>query len=664
MRRLAFVASALVLATPALGEPDPPSVANVLASLHRLVKLDGVVISPDGNRVAWVEKVPTPDGPASDRSIIQVADRTHPERPPIRITAKAGADHDEDSLDFSPDGQRLAFLSDAAKKNQPELYVADVATGKVTQLTELTGHLEQPRFAPDGKTIAVLYLEGVADALGPLGPATRQTGVVEEKIVEQRITLVPADGGGAPRAVSPATLFVYEYAWRPDGQALAAVAAPGSGDDNWWIAQLHVIDVAGGGDRAIYKPALQICQPTYSPDGSKIAFIEGLMSDAGANGGDVFVVPATGGKTTNLTPGLRGSASSLSWSRPDEIRFGMVVEGDSAFAGVPATGGKVHVLWRGAQNIHKDWVVEAAFSRDGSVAAAVSESFDRPPEIVAGALGSLQPLTRRNQALASPAGAAQSITWKSDRFDVQGWLLAPTGGAGKKAPMVVIVHGGPAGVERSTWNDTALLLASQGYFVFMPNPRGSFGQGEAFTRANVKDFGYGDLRDILAGVDAAARKSPIDLERVGVFGHSYGGYMAMWAVTQTRRFRASVASAGIANWQSYYGQNRIDKWMIPYFGKSVYDDPAVYAKSSPITFISKVRTPTLVLHGERDAECPLPQGQEFWHALKTLGVDTQLVIYPDEGHHFLDPAHERDHAERMVGWFDRFLKPVAVLPAQ
>jgi dipeptidyl aminopeptidase/acylaminoacyl peptidase len=222
--------------------------------------------------------------------------------------------------------------------------------------------------------------------------------------------------------------------------------------------------------------------------------------------------------------------------------------------------------------------------------------------------------------------------------------------------MVVIVHGGPAAAWRARFTEIVHVLASQGYFVFLPNPRGSFGQGEAFTRANVKDFGHGDLRDVLTGIDAAVRAAPVDGARIGVYGHSYGGYMTMFAVTQTRRFRAAVASAGIANWQSYYGQNRIDQWMLPYFGKSVYEDPAVYARSSPMTFIAQAKTPTLVLVGERDAECPMPQSQEFWHALKTLGVETQLIVYPDEGHHFRDPAHERDHTERTVGWFDRFLK--------
>jgi dipeptidyl aminopeptidase/acylaminoacyl peptidase len=225
-----------------------------------------------------------------------------------------------------------------------------------------------------------------------------------------------------------------------------------------------------------------------------------------------------------------------------------------------------------------------------------------------------------------------------------------------KAPMVVIVHGGPASAVRPSWSDQALLLASQGYFVFMPNPRGSFGQGEAFTRANVKDFGYGDLRDILRGVDAVLAAAPVDASRIGLYGHSYGGYMTMWAVTQTDRFRAAVAGAGIASWQSYYGQNRIDQWMLPYFGKSVYDDPEVYARSSPITFIKKVKTPTLVLQGERDAEVPLPQAYEFWHALRSLGVETQLVVYGDEGHHIRKPANVRDQVQRIVGWFDSHLK--------
>ena len=192
--------------------------------------------------------------------------------------------------------------------------------------------------------------------------------------------------------------------------------------------------------------------------------------------------------------------------------------------------------------------------------------------------------------------------------------------------------------------------------MFYPNPRGSFGQGESFTQGNVRDFGYGDFRDIMAGVDEVVRTLPVDSKRIGITGWSYGGYMTMWAVTQTNRFRAAVAGAGLANWQSYYGENDIDEWMIPYFGASVYDDPAIYARSAPMTFIKNAKTPTLLLVGERDGECPAPQSREFWHALKTLGVETELVIYPGEGHVFNQPDHERDVMMRLILWFDHYLK--------
>jgi dipeptidyl aminopeptidase/acylaminoacyl peptidase len=637
----------------------PVPAGDVLRQLQSTVSFRAVTLSRDGRRVAWMEKVQTPDGPAADESLLYVQDLGGAQ--PKRITAsRDGKAHDEDEPAFSPDGQSLAFLSDAARPHQPQLYLADLRTGKVRQLTRVTGHLEQPRFSPDGKALSVLFIEGGADERGPLMPASRQTGVVQEQIKEQRLSLVPADGSAPLRPLSPADLFVYEYDWRPDGGGFAVTAAHGSGEDNWWFAQLYTVDAKTGATRLVHKPAFQICEPTFSPDGRRIAFIEGLMSDAGANGGDIFVVPAGGGEPRDLTPGYRGTPATLHWIKPAEILFGLQIEGDSAFAAVPTDAAAApRLLWRGSESLHAHWAVGASFSADGATFAAIHESFSEPPEIVAGALGNWRRITQRNAKVHVPGGEARSVRWKSDDFDVQGWLLSPSSPAGGKAPMVVIVHGGPASAVRPSWSDQALLLASQGYFVFLPNPRGSFGQGEAFTRANVKDFGYGDLRDILRGVDAVVASAPVDPARIGVYGHSYGGYMTMWAVTQTDRFRAAVASAGIASWQSYYGQNRIDQWMLPYFGKTVYDDPEVYARSSPITFIKKVKTPTLVLQGERDAEVPLPQAYEFWHALKSLGVETQLVVYGDEGHHIRNPAHVRDRTQRIVGWFDAHLKAQA-----
>ncbi|MGH9600406.1 MAG: S9 family peptidase, partial [Terracidiphilus sp.] len=218
--------------------------------------------------------------------------------------------------------------------------------------------------------------------------------------------------------------------------------------------------------------------------------------------------------------------------------------------------------------------------------------------------------------------------------------------------------GGPSYANLARWpsaNFGPAPFSALGYFVLMPNPRGSFGEGEKFTQAVRKDFGYGDLRDILAGVTAVEATYPIDPHRVGVTGWSYGGFMTMFSITQTRRFRAAVAGAGISDWLSYYGENSIDQWMIPYFGASVYGDPAVYAKSSAINFIRQAKTPTLIVVGDRDGECPAPQSFEFWHALRDLGVPTRLVVYPDEGHGFVNPAHRRDVMERAVDWFARYM---------
>jgi dipeptidyl aminopeptidase/acylaminoacyl peptidase len=340
----------------------------------------------------------------------------------------------------------------------------------------------------------------------------------------------------------------------------------------------------------------------------------------------------------------------------------LVVEwtgGSAAIGTLDLGSGKHDQVWRGDEAIHTGVWGNFSVARDGKTSAVVRSDLKHAPEIWVGKVGAWTQLTRLNVAHKPAWGDGKSVTWKSDGHVVQGWLVYPRDfDASKKYPMIVATHGGPAGLAAPHWPEPRwdpVFLSALGYFVFWPNPRGSYGQGEAFVRANVKDFGGGDLRDVMSGVDAVLKQAPIDPNRLGVTGWSYGGFMTMWTVTQTNRFKAAVAGAGISNWQSYYGENSIDQWMIPYFGASVYDDPAVYAKSSPMTFIKKVKTPTLVLHGDRDSEVPTPQGYEFWHALKALNVPTELVIYPEEGHAIAKPEHQRDIQERLVAWFDRYL---------
>jgi dipeptidyl aminopeptidase/acylaminoacyl peptidase len=376
----------------------------------------------------------------------------------------------------------------------------------------------------------------------------------------------------------------------------------------------------------------------------------------------VFQVSAAGGAAKNLTRGMAASASNITW--PKNSRYLFFTEhhdGGSAISQLDPATGQTERLWQGDESINPPFDDSGiSMTDDGKSSAVIRHSFKQPPEIWSGRMGDWKQVTHENRMRKPLWGEAKSLHWINNGFNIQGWLIYPAGfDAGKKYPMVVAVHGGPASSVKPSWprpGYNPALLSQQGYFVLMPNPRGSYGQGEKFAAANVRDFGGGDLRDILAGVDEAIRTAPVDPQRIGITGWSYGGFMTMFAVTQTNRFKAAVAGAGISNWQSYYGQNSIDTWMIPYFGASVYDDPAVYAKMSAIDFIKQVKTPTLVVVGDRDGECPAPQSYEFWRALKTLGVKTQMVVYPNEGHSFHKPEHQKDVLLRMIGWFNENLR--------
>ncbi len=639
-----------------------PSLDATLSQFAGLVEIRDLAVAADGRRVCWVQSVNDKTGALPGRSFLELIDldaQGKPTGPPKRADscAKGCA---ISAPAFSPDRASLAFLSDAQKKGQPQLYLRDLAKGQTRRLTQLDGALSAVRYSPDGKKIALLAIEGDASAAGPLGPAPANVGVMEEVIHESRIAVVDL-ASGKVALVSPPDLFVYEYDWSPDSNSFAYTGAHGSGDDNWWVAELFTQSAAGGAATSLLKPQMQLAVPRWSPDGKSIAFIGGLMSDEGLTGGDLYLISKAGGEARNLTPKRKSSPSWFQWASADSLLVAEWAAGESAIFTLRPSDGATTLLHHSLRHLGVErYSLSLAALAGGSRAAFVAQDFQKPAEVYFGALGdesSWQKLSHLNEKLSPWWGAAQSIHWAKDGFDEQGFLLAPSGvEPGKTYPMITLVHGGPAWASSPGFNELWGTIAAQGFYLFLPNPRGSFGQGEAFTAANVRDFGGGDLRDILAGVDAAVAAAPIDQERLGLFGWSYGGYMAMWAVTQTQRFQAAVAGAGIANWQSYYGENKIDQWMIPYFGASVYDDPGVYAKASPINFIKQVKTPTLVLQGELDAEVPAAQALEFWHALKTFEVPTQLVVYAGEGHLFRKPENQRDMYRRLLGWFAEHLK--------
>jgi len=650
---------------------DPALLQKIVG--HRGIGISDLAISPDGTQIAYGTA-----GKVGER--IEIIPASGKGDKKTLSAGPADKECNTTTPSWSPDGKALAVISDCGAKEpkdeQGQVFVIQVANGAVKQLGALKGNVESLNWSPDGKLVSFLYVANSTRASGAVAAQRVPEGVIDQQMVSEVQRLAALDtAGGAVTFLTPENLHIYEYDWAQDAKSVVYTAAPPPGENNWWVAKLYMQSVGGeaGQPTVVLDPGvvtgamhgMQMMMPRISPDGEEVAFIGGLMSDFGSTGGDIWLISAHGGEPKNLTEGRKSSPNWIHWDGAQAIMFRELDQSeevmrlldlpDSRQSFVPNQAVKVparEALFRAPESI----TLSVA---DNGVVAMVRRGFDRAPEIWAGKFDHLEQLTHLNADAKPNYGKTESLTWESDGFRVQGWLSYPVDyDPHKKYPMIVSVHGGPAAAVTSSWgNGYAAAFTNAGYFFFQPNPRGSFGQGEAFVQANRKDFGYGDLRDILAGMDKILKEYPVDANRIGITGGSYGGFMSMFAPTQTQRFKASVAFAGISDWLSYYGENSIDQWMIPYFGASVYDDPAVYAKMSAINFVKNIKTPMLILVGDRDGECPPPQSFELWHALRDLNVPTELVIYPNEGHGVSTREHSIDVLAKTLDWFAKYMPP-------
>jgi dipeptidyl aminopeptidase/acylaminoacyl peptidase len=492
-----------------------------------------VSISPDGRFVVWsqTDRGVNESSPPSEPKLI-LRDLRSPKDAPRHIAVEQGKTRrDGHDPAWSPDGTQLAFLCETGNQGHPQIYVVPAEGGPAKQLTHLNCAISNLCWSPDGKRVGYLFIENATRAAVPTAAVPPQTGVVGTESFVQQIGAVEVETGRTSK-VSPREYYVYEYAWAPDSRTLAAVAARPPGDDNWYVAQLYTLSINSGSMQSILKTSMQMAEPSWSPDGKSIAFIGGLMSDEGLTGGDVFAVSATGGAPKNLTPELKASAAWLKWLPSGRIVFTEQVDGGSGICSIDPATGHLETLWTGGESIAGETRNGISIAGDEKTVALVRQTFEQPPEIWTGPIAAWQPLTSSNAQLSPQGGKAVCLHWKSDPFTVQGWLLYPMGvQKNRRYPMIVMPHGGPAYQYQPSFGTTRFFhptsFSRRGYFVFLPNPRGSYGQGEQFTRGNVRDFGYGDLRDILAGVDEVLKSYPVDPNRLGVTGWSYGGYMTM-----------------------------------------------------------------------------------------------------------------------------------------
>jgi len=667
---IAFLSATVLFIAPIRAQTPASSnevISNLLTQLSRVQMPRQSEMSPDGHTVAWV----TPDGDTGTRIYLRSLDGAPDETKTISIPAST-TKCDEGDVAWSRDSKRIAFDSDCATPGQQQVFVVDVASSDSTpqRLTNVKGYVHGVAWSPDNQRLSFLFVENATRPPNATSAIKPRIGVISTATMAevQRVVVLAAPqstrNGDMPQItlVSPKDLHVFEFSWSPNSKEIAYVASAPPGEDNWWTAQLYTQAVADGTPHSIFKPKWQIAVPRWSPDGNQIAFIQGLMSDEGQTGGDIYLIPAAGGPARDLSPGRKASPAWPHWMGAHKLGFTEVVDGEARFSVIDSRTGVEDKSARVTFPATIDDGVRQlslSFSRDGSVVAMIRSSFAQPPEVWAGSLTDLKQITHLNDSLHPDWGNAESVAWNNEGFHIQGWLMYPKNyDPHVKYPMIVWVHGGPANKVLPRWpfaEYSAAAFSNLGYFVLMANPRGSFGEGESFTEANRKDFGYGDLRDILAGVDMVTKKFPVDPARVGITGWSYGGFMTMFAVTQTHRFQAAVAGAGISDWKSYYGENSIDQWMIPYFGASVYDDSAVYAKSSAINYIREAKTPMLIVVGDRDGECPAPQSFEMWHGLRAMHVPVKLVVYANEGHHIASAADNKDVIRRALQWFEQYM---------
>lgn len=613
-------------------------------------------LSPDGQQVAYVLMEPVSDQPRRQGRIWVVNINGGEPRP---LTKGPG---DDSSPRWSPDNQQVAFISkikEEGSKGKAQLYIIPAQGGKARQVCTIPNGVSDLEWSPDGKLIALLSLEGEEPKSDPQVVTSNR---------HQRLWTIRPDYD-IPEPVTPDGLTVWEYAWSPDSKSLALYYSTGPDDTDWYRGQIGTVRAGGGAVRQLTHLTRQASSLAWSPDGTRLAFISGEWSDPCQGGGDVFVISLIeeNPEPRNLTPGISFSPAWCRWF-PDGKRM--------LYAGWDGLTQQIGILneSNGATTtLVNDFVMDTYWPHLSTTSnlhyfAATHATQQHPfdlwfGEIINGDAGTginLKRLTRHNPIAEETFALAPSerISYQStDGWRIDALFTPPLEHkSNTPAPLVVYVHGGPSGAWLddfgNTWTQT---LASAGYAILRANIRGSWGRGIAFADAVIGDMGGKDFQDLLDGVDYLVERGLVDGNRVAIAGGSYGGFMAAWAVTQTTRFKAAIMAAGVSDFHSFHAQSRIFDWDMRFLGGSPLERPELYRERSAITYAARVKTPTLIIHGENDHDVPVNQSHAFYRALRERNVPVEFVIYPREGHGLREREHRKDCEERILRWFERYL---------
>ena len=601
--------------------------------------ISDVRFSPDGQQVAFVVTEPV-KGTTRARHVWMLDVKTKEVR---QFTNSAKT---EDTPRWSPDGKRLAFISN--RDDVRQIYVIPMAGGEAKRLLETKHEIDNFLWSPDGKQIAFFAPEFKTDAEDKKEKDKDDARVVDRDDHLRRLWLLDPDSARV-RQITSGRWRINEAEWLPDSARMIASATDhpeADADRN----RIYSINLADGKMTEVAAPRGPFGRLRVSPDGKSVVYTAARVD--GPSPHDLFLLTLADGKILNLTSlSLDRPVLNFSWTS-NNIVAATVQQGFNTNLVSIDVGGKVHPV----PNLP---VNPRSFDMSASMVAFVGGSAAEPDELwLWDGTKSAQRVSDLNKSF-RPLAILKPEVFRYQSFDgleIEGALIKPAGfGAGKGVPLIVLVHGGPTSLWQDSIESWGQLLAARGFAIFYPNIRGSAGYGQKFIEMNRSDWGGADFKDVMAGVDYLIAQRIADPQRLGIGGWSYGGYMSEWAITQTNRFKAAVSGAGLANLASEFGTeagSSYDQW---FFGVP-YENLDGFMKSSPIKYLKNAKTPTLILQGEADRTDPLGQSEELYHGLKHYGVEAELVLYPREPHGFTEEKHLIDRLNRIVAWYEKHLK--------
>jgi dipeptidyl aminopeptidase/acylaminoacyl peptidase len=571
---------------------------------------------------------------------------------------------------FSPDGRRIAFLSDRHQADDFQLYLLDPVSGEARPTPRVDGWVEYLHWSPDGRQILLGVAGRGADIAGAQGAVTSSKMAAEtpswmptvetgdEKYRWRRAWIYQLATDNV-RQVSAAASNVWEAVWCGN-EALAAVVSPGPREGLWYSAHLHVIPLELGNSREIYSPQDQLGWPAASPSGHQVAVVEAICSDRWVVAGDLRLIEPASGKVQSID--TRGVDITYTEWRSDEQLLLAGHRGFEAVVGLyDSKLSQFTEVWSSQDVSTGGRYITIAGVGEAGDCALVGESFVRAPEIAVIRQGKYHTVKSFAPGYAEHVKvikAVECLRWKApDGLEVQGWLLRPSGDG--PYPLVMNIHGGPVWQWRPTWLGRGgillLMLLKRGYAVFLPNPRGSSGRGRSFAQQVLGDMGGKDTYDFLSGLDHLVERRIADPRRLGVTGGSYGGFMTSWLITQDTRFAAAVPLSPVTNQETEHLISNIPHFVKLFLADDYTNPSGKYFQRSPIMHAHKVKTPTLNICGALDRCTPPEEAVQFHNALLESGVKSVLVSYPEEGHGVRKWPAAFDYAARVVAWFEEHM---------